>query len=283
MDIEMRTHRLSCRQVQMPRGEVTIPGEYIGLAELVDWRPDWKTEIISKVLPARPGAFVDVGANCGQTLLDYFASASLAGYFGFEPNFHCLHVLSGLITANARSDCRLVPAGLADANSIRKLLLDKSSKLDSSASIDADLRPERNWESQLVACYRFDDIRAQVTIGDIGLMKIDVEGAELSVLRGMKKALIQDRHWILCEVLHRDSKVSDAVHGQRIDELMSFIIDMDYICLNVEKSDDSSAVRGLVNMAQFPNKIWTWDNAAECDYMFVPRRDGDLVARLFAK
>ncbi len=64
---------------------------------------------------------------------------------------------------------------------------------------------------------------------------------------------------------------------------MSLISDLDYICLNVEKTPDGSSVRGLVNMAQFPSKIWTWENAAECDYMFVPRRDRDQVLRLFAK
>lgn len=283
MGIEVRTSQGSARQLQMPRGEIIIPAAPAVFGELADWRPDWKTDIVSRVLTARPGALVDVGANCGQTLMDYFASASIAGYFGFEPNFHCAHLLNDIITANACSDCALVPAGLSDANGVRKLLLAQNSKTDSSASIDADLRPGRDWDAQFVACYRFDDIRSQVGIGDIGLMKIDVEGAELSVIRGMTKTLTQDRHWILCEVLHRDSKVSEAVHGQRMSDLMSFIADMDYICLNVEKSDDSRVVLGLVNMAQFPNKIWTWENAAECDYMFVPRRDGDLVARLFAK
>ncbi len=67
---------------------------------------------------------------------------------------------------------------------IRKLLLAKDPRTDSSASIEIELRPGREWDVQFVACYRFDDIRSQIGIGDIGLMKIDVEGAELSVLRG---------------------------------------------------------------------------------------------------
>jgi hypothetical protein len=161
-------------------------------------------------------------------------------------------------------------------------LLEKDSTIDASASIEADLRPEREWDVQFVACYKFDDIRRQVGIANIALMKIDVEGAEFSTLLGMREAL-KEGFWILCEVLHRDSKASAAIHAQRMSDLMSFIVETNYICLNVEKNDDGGAVRSLVNVAQFPNKIWTWDNAAECDYMFVPARDRDLVSRLFMK
>lgn len=282
MDIEVRNSSPACRRLLMSRGEIVIPDKHTAIAELVEWRPDWKTEIISTVLSVRSGAFVDVGANCGQTLLDYFASASAAGYFGFEPNFYCLRILNDLITTNACSDCRLVPAGLTDGNGIRKLLLDKNSNTDSSASIEPDLRPDRDWAVQFVACYKFDDVRWQIGIDEIALIKIDVEGAELSALRGMK-ATLQEGCWVLCEVLHRDSKVDEATHRQIMSDLMSFIAGIDYICLNVEKSEDGSAVRGLVNMTQFPNEIWTWDNAAECDYIFVPRRDGDHVLRLFTK
>ncbi|MEH2511626.1 FkbM family methyltransferase [Nitrobacteraceae bacterium AZCC 1564] len=278
----MRESPLSFHKFAMSRGDIVIPASHKTADQLAAWKPDWKTEIVGKTLAARAGVFVDVGANCGQTLMDYFASPVTTSYFGFEPNHHCVSALSEIIRVNGRSDCSVIPAGLADENTVRKLLLEKDSIIDPSASIEADLRPERDWSIQFVACYKFDDIRRQVGIADIALMKIDVEGAELSTLRGMKEAL-KEEHWVLCEVLHRDSKVSEAIHAQRMSDLMSFIAEMNYICLNIEKSDDGSAVLGLVNVAQFPNKIWTWDNAAECDYMFVPARDRDLVSRLFTK
>lgn len=278
----MRESSLSCYTFAMSRGDIVIPADHVAADQLIAWKPDWKTEIIGQTLAARAGAFVDVGANCGQTLMDYFAAPVTTSYFGFEPNHHCVSALDGIIRINGRTDCSLIPAGLADENAIRKLLFEKDSVVDSSASIEPDLRPERDWAAQFVACYKFDDIRRKIGIADIALMKIDVEGAELSALRGMREAL-KEGFWILCEVLHRDSKASEAIHGQRISDLMSFIVEMNYICLNVQKSDDGSTVRGFVNVMHFPNKIWTWENAAECDYMFVPRGDADLVSRLFKK
>ncbi|WP_424628632.1 FkbM family methyltransferase [Bradyrhizobium sp. SYSU BS000235] len=224
---------------------------------------------------------MDVGANCGQTLMDYFAAPVTASYFGFEPNHHCVSALVDIVRVNGRSDCSVIPAGLADENAIRKLLLEKDSIVDSSASIEIGLRPDREWAVQFVACYTFDAIRQSIGIGEISLIKIDVEGAELSTLRGMQETL-KEGCWILCEVLHRDSRADARAFASRMNDLMTLIGGLGYICLKIEKSDDGSAVRGLVKMAEFPNKIWTWDNASECDYMFVPAQDSDLVSRLFA-
>ncbi len=97
--------------------------------------------------------------------------------------------LSDVIRMNGRSDCSLIPAALADENTIRKLLLEKDSIVDSSASIEPDLRPDRDWAVQFVACYKLDDVRRQIGIDEIALIKIDVEGAELSALRGMTETL----------------------------------------------------------------------------------------------
>lgn len=265
----------------MARGDILIPVHHPIANELLVWKPDWKTQVVGKVLAMRAGAFVDVGANCGQTLMDYFVAPLTTSYFGFEPNHHCISALVDVVRVNGRSDCFVIPAGLADENAIRKLLLEKDSIVDSSASLQIELRPDREWAVQFVACYKFDDIRRQIGIGEISLIKIDVEGAELFTLRGMRETL-KEGCWILCEVLHRDSRADEQAYALRMNDLMTLISRMGYICFNVEKSADSSAVRGLVKVAEFPNKVWTWDNASECDYMFVPAQDSDLVSRLFA-
>ncbi len=77
-------------------------------------RPIGKQKLFSKILTVRRGALVDVGANCGQTLVDYFRSASTTGYVGFEPNYHCVRVINDIITTNACSDCSLIPVALSD-------------------------------------------------------------------------------------------------------------------------------------------------------------------------
>lgn len=266
---------------QIPHGSIRIPGDHAALDGLAQWRPDWKTELIGECLGRRSGAFIDVGANIGQTLLDYFAAPSKASYIGFEPNPRCVTALGEIIKANGRDDCLVVPVGLSDENAVRKLFLQKGSAADTSASIDVNLRPGREWDVQFVPCYRFDDIGPDIGIKDIGLMKIDVEGAELLALRGMKRTLENKGHWILCEVLHRDSRVNVADHQRRVDELASFLATADYVIFNIKKSSDERRVAGLTQIPHFPNKVWTWDNASECDYVLVPRQDAGVVSKLF--
>ncbi len=173
----------------MSRGDILIPAHPAASDQLAAWKPDWKTEIIGKILAERVGAFVDIGANCGQTLMDYFAAPTTSSYFGFEPNHHCIGALSDLIRVNSRSDCSLIRWAWQTKIPYGNCCLRRIQLSTSSASIEPDLRPERDWVVQFVACYKFDDIRRQVGISDIALMKIDVEGAELSTLRGMKEAL----------------------------------------------------------------------------------------------
>ncbi|WP_425994519.1 FkbM family methyltransferase [Afipia sp. DC4300-2b1] len=246
-----------------------------------DWRPDWKTQLISQLLKLRRETLIDVGANRGQTLLDYLSVPHAHGYLGFEPNYYCASLVSDIIASARRPDCRIVPAGLSDRNGLQQLLLDPEENLDPSASLDVSLRPGRSWKEQFAACYRFDDIRAALQIGKIGLLKIDVEGAELPVLRGMEASIVKDRPWILCEVLHRDFRAEASDHQLRLDALMSWLSRVDYVCLNVIKSADSLRATELVVMPAIPNKVWTWENAIQCDYLFAPRADtGSLIEAL---
>ena len=133
--------------------------------------------------------FIDVGANVGQTLLDYCAAASGAGYLGFEPNPLCSSHLASIIEKNTLEDCRVIPAGLSDANGVAELLLEDLGDAEPAATMISDLRPGRIYRSVLICCLRFDDLAASIVNGPIALMKIDVEGAELLALRGMKRTL----------------------------------------------------------------------------------------------
>ena len=266
-----------------------VEGEFLSFsglsatAAMADWRPDWKTDLISRLLVLRNEAFIDVGANRGQTLLDYLSVPRTSGYVGFEPNYYCASLVSDIIASTRRQDCRIVPAGLSDRNVLQKLLLDPEEKLDTSASLDMHLRPGRRWKEQFAACYRFDDIRAALEIRKIGLIKMDVEGAEIPALQGMEASIKTDQPWVLCEVLHRDHKVGAVDHQQRLDALASWLSRVGYSCLNVLKSADDQRFAGLATMPEIPNKIWTWENANECDYMFVPQADAELLNGKFLR
>jgi FkbM family methyltransferase len=251
---------------------------------LLRWNRDWKTQLISEVLRLRSGLFLDVGANIGDTLLDYLAEPRRGGYIGFEPILRCADYVQTIIRDNDLHDCTLVPAALFDQNTVLTLYRKPDSLTDSGASLVSDLRPAAKAELDIVSCYRFDDIREALGISKrIGMVKIDVEGAEMAVLMGMQRALRADRPWVLCEVLDRDGAADTTTFRQRREALTGFVHGLDYAILHVERSPNDKAVRGLTPVNSFPCRPWIDEVSQQnCDYLLVPLEQQPNVASLLS-
>lgn len=243
---------------------------------LIYWAPSWKTVLIGKLLAGRQGVFLDVGANIGQTLLDYCASEHRHGYLGFEPLVTCADLLNGIIRDNGLSDCRVLPAALSDRTSILKLY--RNSQVDSCATVVEGLRPERLQSAELVSTFRFDEIAAQLLEDPVAVVKIDVEGGEVGVLRGMAGTLSSQKPWIVCEVLRRDPSADPAAYERRVNDLSSLLHDLGYSVWNLLKSDGGEGVQGLSRIETFPLEPYAPENEELCDYLFAPTT-GDGIAR----
>lgn len=236
---------------------------------LQDWQPDWKAHIIGAMLKRRPGTFVDIGANIGQTLMDWHSHSLPGAYIGFEPNSVCVSHLLNLIEENALRDCHVIPVGLADENNVNLLYL-FSGEADPGASTLRSLRPEDEAKTIAIPVYRLDDIRHVLGTGSLSLIKIDVEGGELRTLRGMAALIGEEQPWILCEVLHRDAHADRRQYLDRCSELMALVRSYGYEVRRLVQSSDGKRVDGLLPTAEFPDRIYDRSSATECDYLFVP-------------
>ena len=172
--------------------------------------------------------------------------------------------------------------GLSDNTIVLTLYTRIGEPTDLTASIVPDLRPGREHAQTPVLCCRFDDLRRALGITSIGLIKIDVEGAELSVLHGMDKTLRELRAPILCEILYADATADILQYEERINLLINFIAEIEYTIFRVGMDGSGKKFYGLVQTTELPIKVWSADNAHECDYMLLPaERVGDY-ARLMA-
>ena len=252
-----------------PRRLAVQPTAYT--AWLLNWRPDWKTRLIDRLLQHRPGLFVDVGANIGQTLFDYAASSHRQGYVGFEPDEVCIDQIRRLIAANKLDDCTIVPAALSDEDAPLELRVGHAA--DQGASLIHDLRPsETGRRNILIAAYRYDSIAEKVQAGRApGVIKIDVEGAESSVVAGMAETLRRWTPLVVCEVLNRDPHTDAAAHERRGRALYATMDGLGYDVFRLNKNEDLSEVTGLTPVQSFPTEPYSQACWNTCDYLFAPR------------
>lgn len=247
---------------------------------LIAWRPTWKTRVITTILRHRRGAFIDVGVNVGQTLLDYLQAPVRSLYVGFEPNPVCFQHLRELVALNALEDCTVYPAALSDRTGVETLHL-FGGDTDPGASLLPNLRPDRETQSLPVCVYRFDELPDVLSHNEIALVKIDVEGAELKVLRGMERTIATKSPWILCEVLHRDERADPELFESRCDALIQLVDKLGYKAHRIIQDESGSEIAGLRAVHAFPSKVWDEHSSLECEYMLVPARESEALASLF--
>jgi FkbM family methyltransferase len=162
----------------------------------------WLGPILNAAHRCSPGVFVDVGANIGQTMLKVKACDRNWAYCGFEPNPIAWNIAHDIALANDLEDCLLIPVGLSDTAGLLRLL--SSSATDSSASLVDGFRDVTSYsysQQQFVAVFPGTHALASIEAGPVGVIKIDVEGAELEVMRGLVPVLEKDQPMIVCEVL----------------------------------------------------------------------------------
>ena len=165
--------------------------------DLASWAPTWKTELLEKLLAGGDGVLVDVGANVGQTLLDYVHLGGRGGYVGFEPLPAAAACVQRVIDDNGLSQAVLVPIALSDRPTVSAIHIPEGDLR--SASLERDLRPRRTTKIQWVSAHALDDIWSVLAGGRRpAAVKVDVEGAELPALRGGREGCSRSTGFPCC-------------------------------------------------------------------------------------
>jgi FkbM family methyltransferase len=158
------------------------------------------TVLFRRILSQRQGAFVDVGANIGQTLLNVLSIDASRRYVGIEPQSSCSADLQRFIRINDLDRCDVVTCGLSDRTGLAVLNYERAN--DARASLVAEFRPrDLLTRKTVIPVVTGDELLAALDVGDVALIKIDVEGGELEVLRGFQETLARRRPVLTVEVL----------------------------------------------------------------------------------
>ncbi len=201
---------------------------YVSRGCLVDDYEPAETHFVKAVL--RPGdVFVDVGANIGWfTLVASVAVGDTGRIHAFEPRrAETVVHLVDTVTLNGLDDrVATHPYGLSDSEARGILIWTSDTDNPGSAALSFGDIPA-NMEQQAVALRPLDALRLE----RVAALKMDVEGAELRVLRGARATLERCRPYILSELspemLWRVSDAPVEAYFALLDELgyRAFIVD----------------------------------------------------------
>jgi FkbM family methyltransferase len=210
----------------------------------------WMCELIRFSLSVNIGYFMDIGANVGQTLIKLRAVDNERPYVGFEPNPECAHYIDRLVKINSFKNIDLIPVGLYDRNSILTLNLYSESSADQGASLIEKFRDEKIFQKINVPVFEYNVIELVRNLGSIGMIKIDVEGAELEVLTSLKKKIMEYRPVVLVEILPAYSReTGDRVERQ--NKIAALSKEMGYEILRIHKNGSKSNVERLEKLPAF--------------------------------
>jgi FkbM family methyltransferase len=173
-----------------------------------------------------PGSCIfDLGANFGQfTLLSAQLTGSRGQVFAFEPDPNAFAALQRNVVASgfANVTCRQAAASDAAGTAIFYIAPPAFSGTSSLAQSAVE-HYHHDYTQQTVAVERLDDYSNRIT-APVGLIKLDVQGAELPALRGAEQLLKEYRPAIIFEA---DETVTTAF-GYHTQDLGSYLHQLGY-------------------------------------------------------
>jgi FkbM family methyltransferase len=174
---------------------------------------------------------IDVGANIGNHSV--FFSKIFRAVASYEPNIIALKLLEINKIINNSSNIEIIPKGIMEKKLAYKIVhpyenLGAGMLVEDNA-FDNPERIEVETEKELLE--RFP-------LADIGLVKIDTEGSEISVLRAMRETLIRSKAIIVFE--QQESEIVDGTSA-----CIEYIKEMGYKYLYVANEKPGSEIKIL--------------------------------------
>lgn len=201
---------------------------------LRDWIPqdiylkgefESSTSAIAKLLLKPGDTVVDVGANIGYYSLLFSQYVGDTGrIYSFEPAPALVSELEKNVNLNNCRNVEISKAALSDHSGTANFYM---GPIDNSG-LSSFREPRQSVSSFEVDLKPFDDFVKEKK--GITLVKIDVEGAELQVLRGMEKLLRDLRPNLLVEIT--DAFLKEL--GDSANSLQAFLKTFDYMCYMIE-------------------------------------------------
>lgn len=234
----------------------------------------WMISLLKHIFKQKQGAFLDIGVNLGQTLIKVKGLELNREYIGFEPNPTCVFYTKELIKNNKFENCTILPVGLFTEDNVLSLECINNTEVDSAASLIKNLRHSIIQHRIPVPVFRFQTIANILKLDKIGIVKIDVEGAELEVVKSLYSVFNDYRPIVILEVLPVYSN-EKKMRKERQEELEQLFCELNYLFFRVDKSANNTYI-GLKKIKE----IGIHSDLNQCDYVVIPNElENELEAQ----
>jgi FkbM family methyltransferase len=155
---------------------------------------------------------IDVGGNVGQYALLFAQKAKKV--YAFEPMPVMIERLEEHVALNhLQEKLKIIPKALSNVNGTLELSIPPA---DNSGVASTVIDKTGNTQTIVVESITLDNFLAAEKVARVGLIKMDIEGAELFALQGMKKTIADNKPVLIMEMnepaMHRAGyKPSDVV------------------------------------------------------------------------
>ena len=151
--------------------------------------------ILSLLKKMSEATVLDVGANIGNHALCFAIEAKTV--FCFEPIKEVYSLLVNNVSANRLDNITCINEALSDQAGERVFFINRQGNLG--ASSFEQHRDSVHAERVMMKMRVGDDMVAKLGIDKIDLIKIDVEGHELAVLKGLARSIARHKPFIVME------------------------------------------------------------------------------------
>ncbi|RAW02651.1 FkbM family methyltransferase [Pseudochryseolinea flava] len=242
-----------------------------GLGLLGDFEP-WMLSILRKLIPEVKGkVFVDVGMNIGQTMLAAKSVDSGLAYLGFEPNPSCVVILKRLVECNNIRDVKIIPAAVGASDGVSVLYRSKNQMDDGEATIIQHFRDTAGKEQLIVPTISTKTIQ-NIGLGKVGVIKIDVEGAEVDVVEAFMPIIEKDHPYVICEILPAYSNQNTF----RIERQQRLVMAMKGAGYKIFRIETTGSLKPI-------DDIGVHDVLDDSNYLFVSDENIKTIESIFSR
>jgi FkbM family methyltransferase len=189
---------------------------------------------------------LDVGSNIGETLLNFAKLVGPQGYvYGFEPDQTNYQNLQANIALNSFSNVRTLNIGISDTRSTAKLFRVDDHNMGMNRILP-EARQTGRQDYTTIETDTLDNTTSRLSIGKVGLIKIDVEGHEMNVLKGAQRLLSNLKPKLFVEIGHARL----IRRNTSPNELLSFLENLGYATFDASKNEAISSETDLTYLGE---------------------------------